>query len=74
MRRYKGTCACCPGSSWQGLKLVHLPAQRERFLWDKGCAWGVYMVFMAAVEGFFKGLGMLCVSDTAQVELRSGRV
>jgi len=28
-------------ASAQGLTLVHLPAQRKRFLWNKGCLWGV---------------------------------
>jgi hypothetical protein len=30
---------------WQGLTLVHFPAQLERILWDRGafrgCFWGV---------------------------------
>jgi hypothetical protein len=25
----------------QGLTLVHFSAQLERFLWDRGCAWGL---------------------------------
>ena len=26
----------------QGLTLDHFPAQLERFLWDRGCAWGLF--------------------------------
>jgi hypothetical protein len=26
---------------WQGLTLVHFSAQLERFLWDRGCAYGL---------------------------------
>ena len=25
----------------QGLTLVHILAQRKRFVWDRGCAWGL---------------------------------
>jgi hypothetical protein len=28
-------------AAWQGLTLVHLSAQLERFLWDRGCAQGL---------------------------------
>ena len=26
---------------WQGLTLVHFSAQRKRFLWERGCVYGV---------------------------------
>jgi hypothetical protein len=27
----------------QGLTLVRFPAKRKRFLWDRGCIWGLLM-------------------------------
>ncbi len=61
----------------QGLTLVHFSAQLERILWDRGafrgCLEGVWQV-----SGGFKeheGMSMVYfVSETAQVELRSGRM
>jgi len=61
----------------QGLTLVHFSAQLERILWDRGafrgCLEGVWQV-----SGGFKeheGMSMVYfVSETAQVELRTGRV
>ena len=44
----------------QGLTLVHVSAQRGRFVWDRGCIEGVSMVYF--------------VSETGHVELKSGRV
>ena len=45
------------GRPWhQGLTLVHLPAQRKRFLWDKGCLGAVYEVLMVGLEGVFRAL------------------
>jgi hypothetical protein len=41
----------------QRLTPVHFSAQRKRFLWDKGCLWGVYGVFLAWEEGVFGRLG-----------------
>ena len=30
------------GASRQGLTLVHFSAQRKRFMWDRGCMYGVF--------------------------------
>ena len=60
----------------QGLTLVHFSAQLKRILWDRGA----FRVCLGGVEkchGVFKSirgcLGCNFVSETAQVELRSGR-
>jgi len=39
---------------FQGLTLVHLQAQRKRFLWDKGCSGAVYRALMVGLEGVFR--------------------
>jgi len=57
-----------------GLTLVHFSAQRKRFLWDRGFIQGLSRGCLAGVrvyEGVFR---VLFVSETAQVELKSGRV
>ena len=52
----------------QGLTLVHFSAQLERFLWDRGCAQGVFGAclrgvlwgfrgYLGVVQGVFRGLG-----------------
>jgi len=33
---------CCSMASWQGRTLVHYSAQRKRFLWDRGCIYGLF--------------------------------
>ena len=58
----------------QGLTLVHFSAQRERFLWDRGCIQGLLMGCKGGVGGFQGVSRVYFVSQTAQVELRSGRV
>ena len=65
------------GPARQGLTLLHFSAQLERFVWNRG----VRMGWCSSCEGGVWGLwgclgcvGCLLVSDTAQVELRSGRV
>jgi len=61
----------------QGLTLVHFSAQLKRILWDRGatrgCLGGVWEVSWGIKEyqGMFR---VYFVSETAQVELRSGRV
>ena len=56
----------------QGLTLVHLSAQLERFVWDRGCAegWGD----VARVKGVFGECRVLSCDNTTEVELKSGRV
>jgi len=57
--------------SLQGLTVVHFSAQLERFVWDWGCA---YRGCVARVRGCLGCVGCFLVTDTAEVELRSGRV
>jgi len=61
----------------QGLTLVHFPAQRKRFLWDRGafrdCSGGVYEV-SGGIKKYQGVLRLYFLSETAQVELKSGRV
>jgi len=58
----------------QGLTLVHCSAQRKRFLWDRECVQGLDRGCSGGVRGY-KGVSRVCsVSETAQVELKSGRV
>ena len=60
-----------PAGPQQELTLVHFSAQLERFVWDRGCAQGLCSPY----SGWCRGcVGCFIVSDTAQVELRSGRV
>ena len=59
-----------PSSRGYGHTLVNFSAQLERFVWDRGCAGG----YVARVKGLFGCVGCFLVPDTAQVELRSGRV
>jgi len=70
----------CDGTSLpndQGLTLVHFSAQLEQILSDRGafrdCLGGVWEVLGGVEEhqGVFR---VYFVSETAQVELRSGRV
>ena len=59
----------------QGLTLVHFPAQRKRFLWDRGCVQGLFRGCSGG--GGYYGVftsRVYFVSETAQVELESGRV
>jgi len=58
----------------QGLTLVHFSAQLERFVWDRGCAQGLCSPCRGGVRGCLGCVGCFLVTDTAQVELISGRV
>jgi len=58
----------------QGLTLVHFSAQRERFLWDRGCIEGLSRGCLGGVRGYWGVFGVYYESETAQVELKSGRV
>jgi hypothetical protein len=59
-----------------GVTLAHYSAQPKRFLWDRGCVKGVFRgCLRGAMPGVVKvWLGGVFLSDTAQVELRRGRV
>ena len=39
------------GTQQQGLTLVHFSAQRKRFLWDRGCTYGLFEGFLGGVGG-----------------------
>ena len=61
----------------QGLTLVHFSAQRKRILWDRGAIRGCLGGFQELSGGVKEYQGVFrvyFVSETAQVELRSGRV
>jgi hypothetical protein len=62
-----------PGPWGQGLTLVHFSAQLERFVWDRGARRDC-VARIKGVLGGVKGVKGVFVSDTAQVELRSGRM
>jgi len=62
-----------PGQ-WQGLTLDHFSAQRERFLYDKGCSQGLLRVWLGSLRRYQGVSGMYILSESAQVELKSGRV
>jgi len=61
----------------QGLTLVHFSAQRKRILWNR-VAFRVFLGGVHEVSGGIKEhwgvFRVHFVSETAQVELRSGRV
>jgi hypothetical protein len=65
-----------PYALQQGLTLVHFSAQRQRFLWSKGCIEGIFRgcVRVVGVGGQQELYRVLFMSETAQVELRRGRV
>ena len=70
---YEGKCMALLKESdqWQGLTLAHFSAQLECFVQDRGCAAGL----CSPCEGGVRGcVWCFLVTDTAQVELRSGRV
>jgi len=62
------------GGNGRGLTLVHFSAQLERFVWDRGCAWGLCSPCTGGVKGCLGCVGCFLESDTAQVEPRSERV
>jgi len=62
---------CAEVARHQGLTLVHISAQLERFVWDRGCAQGLCSPYEGGVRGCLGYVGYFCASDTAQVELKS---
>jgi hypothetical protein len=58
----------------QGLTLVHFSAQLKRWLWDRGCMQGMFRGCSGGIRGCYGVCRVYFVSETAQVELRSGRV
>jgi len=59
---------------YQWLTLVHFLAQRKHFLWDRGCIQGLFGDCVGGVRGEQAERRGYVVSETAQVELKSGRV
>jgi len=58
----------------KGLTLVHFSAQRKRFLWDRWCIQGLFKGCSGGMRRCSGALRVYFVSETAQVELKSGRV
>jgi hypothetical protein len=58
----------------QGFTLVHFSAESKRFLLDRGCAQGLCRGCLGGVMGYQDVLRVDFVSETAQVELKRGRV
>jgi len=58
----------------QRLTLVHFSAQRERFLWDRGCNEGFFRGCLAGILSRYGAFKMSFVSGMAQVELKCGQV
>ena len=65
--------AQCVASS-QGLTLIHFSAQLERFVWNRGCIQGGVRGCSGGIRGYCGVCGVYFVSETAQVELKTGRV
>jgi len=61
-------------AGWQGLTLVHFSAQLTRFLCDRGCVKGLFRGCLGGVGGYLGVFTVYFVSETTQVELKSGRV
>jgi len=57
----------------QGLILVHLSAQRKRFLWSRGCIKGLFRGSVRGIRGYQGLCRVLCMLETTQVELKSRR-
>ena len=55
----------------QGLTLVHFSFQHKLFLWDRGYIQGVFRGCVGVIMVY---QGVYFESETAQVELKSGRV
>jgi len=60
--------------SSQGLTFVHVSAHHKRVLWDRGCTSGLFRGCLEGVRGYQGVPRVYFVSETAQVELNSGRV
>ena len=61
-----------PGN--QGLTLSHFSAQRKRFQWDRGRIGGLFNGFLGGAIEVIEICRVYFVSETAQVELKNGRV
>ena len=56
-----------PSTSRQRLTLVQLSAQRERFLWDRGCIKGLLRDYLGGVGGYQGVIRVRFLSETAHV-------
>jgi len=61
-------------SSTKGLTHIQFSAQRKRFLWGRGSIQGLFRGYYGGVRGCYGLLRRYFESETAQVELKSGRV
>jgi len=61
-------------TSLQGLTLVHFSAQHERFMWDRGYIAGLLRGCLGGARGYQGAFRVYLLFETAQVELKSGRV
>ena len=53
---------------------TRISAERKRLLWDRGCIQGLFRGCLGCVKGHYVVFRVYFVSETAQVELKSGRV
>jgi nicotinamide mononucleotide (NMN) deamidase PncC len=58
----------------QGLTLVHFSPQRKHFMWAEGCTSGLFGRCLGGVGGNEGVFRVYFVSETVEVELKSGRV
>jgi hypothetical protein len=57
-----------------GAYIRPLKAQLQRFVWDMGCVYGLFSPCSGGARVCLGCVGCFLVSDTAKVELKSGRV
>ena len=73
-RNFSNAWLLFASASGQGLTLIHLAAQRKCFLWDRRCIHWWPMGRLGGVGGYLGVFRVYFVSETDQVELKSGRV
>ena len=62
------------GAASQGLTLVHFAAQRKCFLWDREYIWGLFRGRLRGTRGYYGVFRVCFVSETSQVELKTGQL
>jgi len=68
------TSSGAPSSTAQGHTPVHFLVQRKRFVWSRGCIWGLFRECVLGIRGYEGVSRVYFVPETAQVELKTGRV
>jgi len=58
----------------QGLTLVHFSAQLKRYLWDRVLIQGLFRGSSGDIRGYCGVCRVYFMSETAQIELKIGRV